>query len=206
MDLGAAELQAMWRPLMNDDGWGINRLTSGSLDSPDLIGDQRWTIGRRKIAHADSRVEHVTRGTYQGPGALRASVVSLADDPLLGGYEGTVLQVRSPSVRVGPQTAIRIDAVVRTIGFGGPHQGVLVYDSIGGQEMGVLVRGQPDWTPVRLYRQSEQETEVHVMFELIGAGEATIDDVQLRLWQPESLERPLMTPIAEIESGESTKR
>ncbi len=33
MDLGAAEIQSLWRPLMDDEGWGINRLTSGSLDS-----------------------------------------------------------------------------------------------------------------------------------------------------------------------------
>ena len=206
MDLGAADLQSIWRPLMDDQGWGINRLTSGSLDSADLIGEQRWTIGRRMASQADSRVEHITRGTYEGPGALRASVVPIADDPLQGGYEGTVIQIRSPSVRVEAGTAIRIDAVVKTIGFGGPHQGLLVYDTIGGQEMGVLARGRADWTPVRLYRQAEEEMEVHVMFELIGAGEATIDDVQLRIWQPESVAGPILRPIAEIETGESTRR
>jgi hypothetical protein len=206
MDLGAADLQSFWRPLMDDEGWGSNRMTSGSLDSPDFIGEQRWSIGRRLASQAESRVEHITRGTYQGPGALRASVVPIADDPLKGGYEGTVIQIRSPSVRVEAGTAIRIDTVVKTIGFGGPHQGVLVYDSIGGQEMGVLIRGRPDWTPVRLYRQSEKETEVHVMYELIGAGEATIDDVQLRVWEPNYDAGPMLAPIAEIQSDESTKR
>ncbi len=82
----------------------------------------------------------------------------------------------------------------------------MVYDTIGGQEMGVLVRGRADWTPVRLYRQSLEDTEVHVMFELIGAGEATIDEVQLRLWEPEEFARPMLRPIAEIERDESTRR
>lgn len=206
IDLGAADLQSVWRPLMDDQGWGINRMTSGSLDSPELLDNRRWTIGRRMASQADSHVEHITRGTFQGPGALRASVVPIADDPLQGGYEGTVIQIRSPAVRVQPATAIRIDTVVKTIGFGGPHQGLLVYDSIGGQEMGVLVRGQPDWTPVRLYRQTQDETEVHVMFELIGAGEATIDEVELRLWQPETILQPQMRPIAEVETTPSTRR
>lgn len=206
IDLGAADLQAFWRPLMDDSGWGSNRLTSGSLDSPDSIGDQLWTVGRRMASQAESRVVHINRGTYEGPGALRASVVSLADDPLRGGYEGTVIQIRSPSVRVEAGKAIRIDTMVKTIGFGGPHQGLLVYDTIGGQEMGVLVRGRPDWTPVRLYRQAESETEVHVMFELIGAGEATIDDVRLNVWQPELNMRPPLRPIAENETGPSTRR
>ena len=33
--------------------------------------------------------------------------------------------------------------------------------------------------PVRLYRQSRWRVEVNVMFELVGAGQATIEEVQL---------------------------
>ena len=85
--------------------------------------------------------------------------------------------------------------MVRTIGFGGPHQGVLAYDTIGGQEMGLLVRGQSEWTPIRMYRQALAGGEVHVMFEIIGAGEAMIDDVQLRVWQPQPASSIPMKPI-----------
>jgi hypothetical protein len=83
---------------------------------------------------------------------------------------------------------------------------LLVYDTLGGQEMGVLVRGRSDWTPVRLYRQSLGESEVSVMFELIGAGEATIDEVQMSLWEPHQQVNPSLRPIAEIETDESTRR
>lgn len=197
MELGAADVQIFWRPLMNDVGWGDNRLTSGALDDANLLTPGRWGFGRRMTNRAFSEVLHVRRGTYQGPGALRAVVTPLSDDPLPGGYEGTVIQIQSPPVRIAANKAIRIDAMVQTVGFGGPHQGVLVYDSIGGQEAGVLVRGSSDWTPVRLYRHSSQETPVSVMFELIGAGEATIDDVKLSLWEPEKIPpRPVFKPIS----------
>jgi hypothetical protein len=197
IDLGSAAVQAAWRPLLDDRGWGENRLSSGSLDSADLIGVHRWSVGRRLVNRAESEVMQVQRGTYQGPGALRARVTPIADDPLPGGYEGTVIQIRSPSLRIPAGQAIRIDAVVQTLGFGGPHQGLLVYDTIGGQEMGVLVRGRPDWTPVRLYRHTLRESEVHVMFELIGAGEATIDDVRLSLWEPQETLTPQLRPLGE---------
>ncbi|MFK8113397.1 MAG: hypothetical protein AB8B91_14430 [Rubripirellula sp.] len=207
MDMGAAEVQIFWRPLMNDQGWGVNRLTSGSLDEANLIGANRWTFGRRMTTSALSEVMHVQRGTHRGPGALRAQVTPLADDSLPGGYGGTVIQIQSPPVRIAAGKAIRIDAMVQTVGFGGPHQGVLVYDSVGGQESGVLIRGRSGWVPVRLYRQTSSETQVSVMFELIGAGEATIDDVELRLWEPQGDKvRPVLTPIAEKESDESTRR
>ncbi len=182
--LGAGELQVFWRPLMGDQGWGRNRLTTGTMDELEFFGDGRWSVGKRLTDRAESKVERTSLGTVSGPGALRASVVSLRDDPLLGGYEGTVLQIKSPSVRVKAGTAVRIDAWVKTIGFGGAHQGVLVYDTICGQELGVLLKNRPAWTPVRLYRQAERDCEIQVMFELLGAGEVTIDEVELRVWEP----------------------
>ncbi len=196
MDFGAAEIQTAWRPLMDDAGWGPNLLSTGSLDDANLMGPGRWGFGKRLAARATSDVLHINRGTYQGSGALLARVASIHDDPLPGGYEGTVIQIRSPTVRVPAGTPIRIDAVVRTLGFGGPHQGVLVYDSVGGQEMGMLVRARPDWTPVRLYRQTLVDGEVSVMFELIGAGEATLDDVRISAWDPASIPAtPMLRPI-----------
>lgn len=199
IDFGATGIQSLWRPLMDDDGWGENLLTSGSLDSAEFVGPGRWTFGRRLESRAHSEVGHINRGSFAGPGALRARVTSLGSDTTIdslgGGYAGTVVQIRSPSIRLPAGSAIRIDAMVRTVGFGGPHQGVLVYDGVGGQPMGVLVRGRSDWTPVRLYRQTIADGPVSVMFELLGAGEAMIDEVTLRVWQPKSESGIQLRPI-----------
>ena len=207
VDMGASEIQTIWHPLMDDRGWGRNLLTSGNLDTKDLIGNERWTFGKRLTTTAQSELLHITRGAYEGPGALRARVTSLSDEALPGGYEGTVVQIQSPSVRVSAGRAIRIDAKIRTLGFGGPHQGLLMYDSIGGQPMGILIRGQADWGTVRLYRQATEETEVHVMFEVIGGGEATIDDVELRVWEPAAIPPSAITrPIADADPATPNRR
>ena len=182
--MGAEEVQVFWRPLMDDRGWGRNRLTSGSMDELQFFGEGRWTVGKRLTDRAESSVMRETLGTFAGPGALRASVTSLRDDPLPGGYEGTVLQIKSPTVRLKAGTAVRIDAWIKTIGFGGPHQGALVYETISGPEMGLLLKNYPTWTPVRLYRQAEKDGEVRVLFELLGAGELMVDEVELRIWEP----------------------
>jgi len=195
MDLGAATVQAIWRPLMDQAGWGPNRLTAGGMDSPHLIGHGRWELGHRQADQADSQVAISRRGAFSGAGALQATVTPRTDEGLPGGYAGTAIQIRSPGVELSAGTAVRIDAMVRTLGFGRPHQGVLVYDTIGGQAMGVLVRGRSEWTPVRLYRQALRDGEVRVMFELIGGGEALIDDVQLSLWEPGSAVGPTLRPI-----------
>ncbi|WP_442505831.1 hypothetical protein SH528x_004642 [Novipirellula sp. SH528] len=190
IDCGAADTQTLWYPLTQDKGWSHNLLIAGSLDTADALSEDRWKFGKRLEGRANSEVVFASRGSYSGTGALLARATSIADDPLPGGYEGTVIQIRSPTVRVPAHTAVRMDALVRTIGFGQPHQGVLVYDSIGGQEMGVLVRGRSAWTPVRLYRQTLEETELSVMFELMGDGEVMIDEVTLRIWEPEKMPPP----------------
>ncbi len=199
----AAPVQIAWHPLMSESGWGINRLTSGSLDSADLINPERWSFGRRMIDRAGSEVAFVSRGVFSGAGALRTTVTSKEEDDLPGGYEGTVIQIRSPAVRLAAGQAFRIDAMVRTLGFGGPHQGLLVYDTTGGQEMGLLIRGGTDWTPVRLYRQATVESDVHVMFEVLGAGEATIDEVRLQLWEPKPPAPIPFRPLSERNADQS---
>lgn len=201
LSVGGLPAQVIWAPLMNDAPWGENRLVGGSLDSANLLGDAGWVVGKRPEAQgaSESRVGIVQGPQVEGEGCLLASVVATTPQPLPGGYAGTTLQIRSPPIRYPAKTAIRIDARLRTLGFGGPDQGVLTYDSIGGPELGVLVRATPDWQNVRLYRQTAEEGELSVLFELIGAGEVAIDDVQIRVWSPRDAAAIPLRPLSEGE-------
>jgi len=197
LSTGGVAIQLMWWPLMSDRGWSQNRLSGGSLDDGSMIGPYGWSFGRRNEIEtvADVRIESGRQA--EGSGCLFATVASATTNALPGGYAGTAMQIRSPSVRFGCGVPVRIDARMRTLGFGGPDQGVLVFDTIGGPELGVLVRATPAWQNVRLYRQTLAEGEVQVLFEAIGAGEVMIDDVQVRAWEP-STEQPIpMRRIAE---------
>lgn len=196
MDEGRATLQTAWQPLMRDEGWSGNLIASGGLDTADILDAKGWAFGQRKLARANSDARWISRGFFSGQGAISLSASSNGGEPLGGGYEGTIAILSSPAVPIEPTQAVRIDAMIRTIGFGRAHQGVLVYDTLGGQEMGVLVRGATEWTPVRLYRQSSGETEVKVMFEVIGDGEAVIDEVGVRAWAPSRLPDLPLRPIS----------
>ncbi len=188
LSVGGIATQILWWPLMSDNGWGDNLLIGGSLDSTHLLGQAGWVVGRRPepLNATQSDVTIVQGPQVQGEGCLQASVAAAGAAPLPGGYAGTTVQIRSPSIRAAAKTALRIDAKIRTLGFGGPDQGVLVYDSIGGPELGVLVCATPQWQTVRLYRQTLSDGQVEVLFELIGAGEVMIDDVQVRPWLGEA--------------------
>lgn len=215
LDSGNLETHIAWSPLLRSglattsvlklppigdihgrSRWGVNLLPSGAMDEPEHLQREGWTFGRRHSAWAETTAECIDRGVFHGTGALSVRVIPKQDDALPGGYEGTALLVRSPPIFVEPNQAIRIDAVVRTLGFGGPHQGLLIYDSMGTQELGVLVRDQPDWVPVTLYRQTIGDDPIHVMFEVLGGGEAVIDEIQVRAWENDANPIPAMRPIS----------
>ncbi|MEM9588294.1 MAG: hypothetical protein AAGA03_13510 [Planctomycetota bacterium] len=202
VDMGDLLTQATWRPLMNDAGWGKNRLPAGTLDFPEWLVDGRWKFGGRETGRSKTDVRLISRGVFAGPGALEARVMPANEGGLPGGYEGTAIQIQSPAVSVNKGTAIRLDVMVRTVGFGQPHQGLLVYDTVGGQEMGVLVRGRSEWTPVRLYRQAVETSEVRLMFELIGPGEAFLDEAQIRVWEPTGKLRANLYPLSTANASE----
>jgi hypothetical protein len=196
-DDGRAMLQAALRPMLENEeaGWSDNLIASGGLDSPGVLSATEWSFAKRNLPRTQAAASWVSRGYFDGRGAVRLSASSTTNEPIGGGYEGTIAMLTSPEVAVEDGAVIRVDAMVRTLGFGGPHQGLLVYDNLGGQEMGVLVRGESEWTPVRLYRKSTGQTRFRVMAEVIGDGEAVVDEVQVKVWNPEPLPSLPLRPI-----------
>jgi hypothetical protein len=171
---------------------------SDSLSGNDVLARQGWSLGRRHARWAEAEATLIQRGAFSGRGALRLRVTPHGSDPLPGGYEGTCLMIRSPAVRMQQAAVVRIDLVVRTLGFNDPHQGLLIYDTVGTQELGVLVSDQPNWIPVTLFREIEPDTNLHVMMEVIGGGEAMIDDIQIRTWET------VANPTASLRPMDST--
>jgi hypothetical protein len=196
LDEGRAILQAAWHPLMQSEGWSGNLIVSGNLDRQDVLSAGGWTFGQRDIPRTRSGAGWIDRGFFSGRGAVRMFATSTSTESLGGGYEGTVAMLASPPIKIQPRQAVRIDAMVRTLGFGSPHQGILVYDNLGGHEMGVLVSDAERWTPVRLYRQNVDAEELKVMFEIIGDGEAVVDEVSVRVWDPSPLPELPLRPLS----------
>ncbi len=203
--VGGTATQVMWWPLMSESGWSENLLIGGTLDSSELLGDAGWSVGKRPGFDTTARSDVSIAAGQQAEGAacLVANVTTLHGESLPGGYAGTMLQIRSPAVRFAAKTPIRIDLKVKTLGFGGPDQGVLVYENVAGPELGVLVRATPQWQNVTIYRQTLVDGEVNVMLELIGAGEVAIDDVQVRYWTANAAQ-PL--PFRQISQAQNTLR
>jgi hypothetical protein len=194
---GGTLLQLAWLPSLEDGRWTDNLLAAGQIDDSLAMQQTGWVYQRRLEKIADSAVGVDPRAGESGSGALRLEAVSKGQQPLPGGYAGTVGRVVSAPISIATGTWVRIDARVKTLGFGGPHQGLLIYDSDSGSENGVLVRGDSDWQTVRMYRVITAERPFRVTFESLGDGEALVDWINVATWQAPSEAGQIFYPISD---------
>ncbi|RIK83385.1 MAG: hypothetical protein DCC67_05970 [Planctomycetota bacterium] len=89
--------------------------------------------------------------------------------------------VTSPPVPVPPGHLVEISGVARVpdVPLGSPD-GLLVFDSIGGEESAVRISLAPSWTPFRLIRAVPAGAELRLTVALGGVGRAQIDALAYR--------------------------
>jgi hypothetical protein len=94
--------------------------------------------------------------------------------------ERTFLAVSSPEVRLPPGSLARITAWVRVPRpIKASADGVMIYDSVGGEPMAVRLGIPSDWQKVTLYRRVPESGRVFVTLALTGLGVAYFDDVRI---------------------------
>jgi hypothetical protein len=70
---------------------------------------------------------------------------------------------------------------------GALSEGLLVFDSLGGSDLGDRIRATQGWREFTLYRAVPQTGELTVTFALAGLGEASVDDLSVSLLDPEPI-------------------
>jgi hypothetical protein len=102
--------------------------------------------------------------------------------------EEPIVWVKSSPVPVRQGQIVRIHAWVNVPRpMAGTLDGLVVFDSLGGPELGDHVRGTQGWRELSLYRVAGQTGEMTVTFSLTGLGEASIDDLSVSLLDPEPI-------------------
>jgi hypothetical protein len=192
---GGIMLQLAWMPSLRSGLWSENLLAGGEFDSSETMVRTGWTYQVRPFDQATAEAGVDPQSGETGSGALRIEATGIGGLPLAGGYAGTFVRASSAPISFPTGSWVRIEARVRTLGFGGPNQGLWIYDSEMGSEIGTLIRGNSPWRTITLYRLITKADPWRVTFEGIGGGEATIDWVRVAMWKPPAAE-PLFRPIS----------
>lgn len=114
--------------------------------------------------------------------------------------------VTSPSLSLAPGQMIELIGKVRVteqpLGVDG---GLLVFDTLAGENSALRIRECPSWKSFRMVRVAKQTTHIALTFALGGAGTAEIDDLKYRISPVAGMVGPVQTvPTAQFDRRTAT--
>ncbi len=98
--------------------------------------------------------------------------------------ERSFLAVDSPAAEFAPGTWVRIGFWVKVNQIRSSADGVVVYDSAGGEPLSVRPLASERWQRFYLYRQVPETGKIGITFALTGLGSAFFDDVTIEPMVP----------------------
>lgn len=182
--------------------FGENRVPSGSFNDPEEMADEGWVNLSHEMDGIDAKMAVVPlKGSDIGR-VLRLSAHPTnpedTETTLPPFLDFPAAAVRSPAVQVEANNLIRISVLVkRPIASVGGHGGIIVRDSIGGEQLQYRsTQPIPQFGRVVLYRKAPADGEVSVTLGLAGYGEAEFDDFRIELVEDAGLPRRFSDEIA----------
>jgi hypothetical protein len=106
------------------------------------------------------------------------------------------VRISSPPIRVNKNDILEIAGWVRVPKpIVGNVDGLMIVDSLGGEDLALHVRQASDWQQFRLIRGVPDSADETVSFVLNGLGTALIDDVTVRVLGPPTARRLPTTAV-----------
>ena len=176
---------------MQQGGFGANRQAAGDMESLDNMITAGWKQQRQPPPGGKCDVSLSLQNPHAGRSALR--LTSWIDDPRQApqAIEQPLIWITSSPVPVRQGQIVRIHAWVNVPRpIAGSADGLVVFDSAGGPDLGDRIRLTQGWRELTLYRAVPANGELNVTFALTGVGEAWVDDLAVSLLDPEPLRGP----------------
>jgi hypothetical protein len=99
--------------------------------------------------------------------------------------ERAIVTVNSPAADFAPGSLVRVSFWAKVPDFiTGNSDGLIVFDSSGGEPLGMRIRHSPSWYQYHLYRRVPPTGKMSMSFALTGLGTAYIDDVKIEMLSP----------------------
>jgi hypothetical protein len=172
-------------------GFGPNVQAAGDMESLDAMlkaGWQRHSVAEQALEGIGSEVSLSLADPHAGRSALRLQAWPTDPKRAPSAVEVPPVWVTSSPVPVRQGQIVRIHGWVNVPrAIGGSTDGLLVFDSIGGADLGDRIRLTQGWREFILSRAVPQNGEVKVTFALTGVGGASIDDLSVSLIDPEPI-------------------
>lgn len=170
---------------MKKNAWGPNVQVGGDMEALDGMLRAGWQQQKAASAGVQADVSLSLNDPHSGRSALKLQAWPADPSRAPRVIERPLVWVSSSPVPVREGQLVRIRcwaSVPRRLGAS--DEGLLVFDSLGGPDLGDRIRLTQGWREVTLYRAVPRSGDLSITFALSGLGEAALDDLQVSLLDP----------------------
>ncbi len=155
-------------PLQPEPGTGRFAAQRGTFPPPDL---RQPVLGSHTLVLA---IVNKVRTEKDGKPAAQTQAL-----------ERAIVAVDSPAADFAPGSLVRVSFWAKVpLGVQAAADGLVVFDTAGGEPLGARIRYAPAWRQINLYRRVPPDGKIAVTFALTGFGTAYIDDVRIEPMAP----------------------
>lgn len=159
-------------------GAGINHLAGGDFENAQHVKRSGWANQRIDDPRLKTSVEFATGSAVDGTYGLKMSVEGRG----ITEVETPPVWVTSPPVRVKAGQLVRIHGWINVPQvIRGSERGLRIIDSFSGEELAESIPVTQGWQEFMLYRAATEDGNLTVRFQLTGMGQASIDEVTVRI-------------------------
>ena len=161
---------------------GANLLPGGGFEHLPTLLQLGWKHQRLPQPGVQSAVRLSPEAPHSGSYCLELEALPADPDAPPATLPTAPAWVTSPEMPLQAGDLVEITGVARV-----PQQplgsidGLMIFDSLGGEEMAVRVTEAPSWRPFRLLRAAPTDTTVTVTIALTGHGRVQLDDLAIRV-------------------------
>lgn len=180
-----SSLPSHWRWLarVRTAKWSPNALAAGDFESLPQMLSSGWKQQREPVMGLSAAVELSVTSPWRGRTSLHLRVWPESATAPPEVVETAPVVIHSAPVPVRASQWIQIHGwvhVPETIR--GSHDGLAIYDNLGGWDLAERIRQGTGWREFVFYRAANGDRPLVISFALTGMGEAWIDDLSVSLW------------------------
>jgi hypothetical protein len=170
-----------------------NLLHDGDCETQPGATPTGWTIKRDTLDEVQLGEGRVAIEPHDGKQCWR--MVIAPKDPVFApeALERTYLVITTPNINLPANTMVRLSGWYRIpTALKASADGLLVYDSAGGEALGLRLYSAPSWKQFTLYRKVPSSGQINLSLALTGIGTIYFDDLKVEALQPAATTNPAM--------------
>ena len=173
---------------MRQHSWGPNSLAAGDMENLNQLLQAGWKQQRALPRGVEADLGLSLASPHGGRTALRMHAWADAPASVPPAWERAPLWITSGAIPVRQGQLVRIHGWAQVPQpLAGSQEGLLIFDSLTGAELGERIYATRGWREFTLYRAVPENGNLTLSFALTGIGEAWLDDLSVSLIEPDPI-------------------